>query len=208
MSASAQQAPVLIVGGGIGGLCGGAGAVAQGHPGAGAGAGAGVQGDRRRHPARAQRVPHVRGAGPDRADVPLVRVSRRAWRCATRSPAKPSSSMPIDERFHDKYHAPYARDPPRRHAQRHPRRLQEIEPDQARHLAEGRRDRRRPARRHGAAPRAGETFNGAALIGCDGLWSTIREKIVGDGKPVVSGHIAYRAVLPTSEWPAEYRLPR
>ena len=35
---------------------------------------------------------------------------------------------------------------PRRHAQRHPRRLQEIEPDQARHLAEGGHDRRRPAR--------------------------------------------------------------
>ena len=55
---------------------------------------------------------------------------------------------------------------------------------------------------------AGQTYKGAALIGCDGLWSTVREKIVGDGKPVVSGHIAYRAVLPTSEWPAEYRLPK
>src|SRR5262245_47351961 len=54
----------------------------------------------------------------------------------------------------------------------------------------------------------GETYKGAALIGCDGLWSTVREKIVGDGKPVVSGHIAYRAVLPTAEWPKEYRLPK
>jgi 3-hydroxybenzoate 6-monooxygenase len=55
---------------------------------------------------------------------------------------------------------------------------------------------------------AGETYKGAALVGCDGLWSTVREKIVGDGKPVVSGHIAYRAVLPTAEWPKEYRLPK
>src|SRR6476659_8635070 len=54
----------------------------------------------------------------------------------------------------------------------------------------------------------GEIYQGAALIGCDGLWSTVREKIVGDGKPVVSGHIAYRAVLPTSEWPKEYRVPK
>ena len=54
----------------------------------------------------------------------------------------------------------------------------------------------------------GETYKGAALVGCDGLWSTVREKIVGDGKPVVSGHIAYRAVLPTAEWPKEYRLPK
>jgi 2-polyprenyl-6-methoxyphenol hydroxylase-like FAD-dependent oxidoreductase len=55
---------------------------------------------------------------------------------------------------------------------------------------------------------SGETFRGAALIGCDGLWSTVREHIVGDGKPIVSGHIAYRAVLPTEEWPKEYRLPK
>jgi salicylate hydroxylase len=54
----------------------------------------------------------------------------------------------------------------------------------------------------------GETYNGAALVGCDGLWSTVRQHIVGDGKPVVSGHIAYRAVLPTAEWPSEYRLPK
>jgi salicylate hydroxylase len=54
----------------------------------------------------------------------------------------------------------------------------------------------------------GETYRGAALIGCDGLWSTVRQHIVGDGKPVVSGHIAYRAVLPTAEWPKEYRLPK
>jgi 3-hydroxybenzoate 6-monooxygenase len=54
----------------------------------------------------------------------------------------------------------------------------------------------------------GETYRGAALIGCDGLWSTVRQHIVGDGKPVVSGHIAYRAVLPTKDWPQEYRLPK
>jgi salicylate hydroxylase len=54
----------------------------------------------------------------------------------------------------------------------------------------------------------GVTYTGAALVGCDGLWSTVREKIVGDGKPVVSGHIAYRAVLPTAEWPKEFRLPK
>jgi salicylate hydroxylase len=55
---------------------------------------------------------------------------------------------------------------------------------------------------------AGESYQGAALVGCDGLWSTVREKVVGDGKPVVSGHIAYRAVLPTAEWPKDYRLPK
>jgi len=51
----------------------------------------------------------------------------------------------------------------------------------------------------------GKTHDGAALIGADGLWSTVREKLVGDGKPRVSGHIAYRAVLPTEEVPDHIR---
>jgi 3-hydroxybenzoate 6-monooxygenase len=59
-----------------------------------------------------------------------------------------------------------------------------------------------------ARTESGRTFAGAALIGCDGLWSTIREIIVGDGKPRVSGHIAYRAVIPTEEWPKQYRINR
>jgi 3-hydroxybenzoate 6-monooxygenase len=46
---------------------------------------------------------------------------------------------------------------------------------------------------------------GRALIGADGLWSTVRAQIVGDGAPRVSGHIAYRAVLPISEVPPELR---
>jgi 2-polyprenyl-6-methoxyphenol hydroxylase-like FAD-dependent oxidoreductase len=49
----------------------------------------------------------------------------------------------------------------------------------------------------------GESVRGMALIGADGLWSRIREAVVGDGKPRVSGHIAYRAVLPRSEVPPQ-----
>jgi len=59
-----------------------------------------------------------------------------------------------------------------------------------------------------ARTKSGETFKGAALIGCDGLWSFVRSLVVGDGKPTVSGHIAYRAVVPTREWPKEYRINR
>jgi salicylate hydroxylase len=51
----------------------------------------------------------------------------------------------------------------------------------------------------------GQTFHGSALIGADGVWSTIRSQLVGDGKPRVSGHIAYRAVLPTREMPERLR---
>jgi salicylate hydroxylase len=48
---------------------------------------------------------------------------------------------------------------------------------------------------------SGETLEGDALIGADGLWSRVRQSIVGDGKPRVSGHIAYRAVLKREEVP-------
>ena len=47
----------------------------------------------------------------------------------------------------------------------------------------------------------GETLQGDGLIGADGLWSRIREVVVGDGKPRVSGHIAYRAVLKREDVP-------
>jgi salicylate hydroxylase len=53
----------------------------------------------------------------------------------------------------------------------------------------------------------GERIQGRALIGCDGLWSKIRGKIVGDGKPRVSGHIAYRAVLKKEDVPADLWQP-
>ncbi len=48
----------------------------------------------------------------------------------------------------------------------------------------------------------GEALTGAGLIGADGLWSRVREAVVGDGKPRVSGHIAYRAVLKREDVPA------
>jgi 2-polyprenyl-6-methoxyphenol hydroxylase-like FAD-dependent oxidoreductase len=51
----------------------------------------------------------------------------------------------------------------------------------------------------------GEVLTGAALVGADGLWSTVRTLLLGDGKPRVSGHIAYRAVMPAGEVPQANR---
>src|SRR6187455_1852194 len=53
----------------------------------------------------------------------------------------------------------------------------------------------------------GARAEGRALIGCDGMWSKIREAIVGDGKPRVSGHIAYRAVLRREDVPKDLWRP-
>ena len=51
-------------------------------------------------------------------------------------------------------------------------------------------------------------MEGAALIGADGLWSSVRAQLVGDGEPRVAGHIAYRAVLPIEDVPAHMNQNR
>lgn len=51
----------------------------------------------------------------------------------------------------------------------------------------------------------GETVNGIALVGADGLNSNIRRQLVGDGEPRVSGHTTYRSVIPTEQMPEELR---
>ena len=52
-----------------------------------------------------------------------------------------------------------------------------------------------------------EILQGAALIGADGGRSVIGEKIVGDPLPPVTGHMCYRAVLNIADVPKELRLP-
>ena len=115
--------------------------------------------------------------------------------------------LKIDKRFHDKYHAPYG--------VIHRADMLNVILDACKNsslikLATSQKVISIDDTGDGVTARTetGETYKGAALVGCDGLWSTVREKIVGDGKPVVSGHIAYRAVMPTDEWPKEYRLPK
>lgn len=51
----------------------------------------------------------------------------------------------------------------------------------------------------------GEALQAGSLIGADGLWSTTRDAIVGDGPPRISGHIAYRAVLPIEDIEEQFR---
>jgi 2-polyprenyl-6-methoxyphenol hydroxylase-like FAD-dependent oxidoreductase len=53
---------------------------------------------------------------------------------------------------------------------------------------------------------SGETRTGSGLIGADGLWSNVREQVIGDGPPHVSGHTTYRSVIPTEQMPEDLRL--
>jgi 3-hydroxybenzoate 6-monooxygenase len=52
---------------------------------------------------------------------------------------------------------------------------------------------------------SGARHEGSALIGADGLWSSVRQWLIDDGKPRVSGHIAYRGVLPIEQVPEHLR---
>jgi salicylate hydroxylase len=54
---------------------------------------------------------------------------------------------------------------------------------------------------------SGEAIKGVALVGADGGRSVIRDSIVGDGEPPESGHMCYRAVLRTEEMPKDLRWP-
>lgn len=51
----------------------------------------------------------------------------------------------------------------------------------------------------------GLQVEGDALIGADGLWSRVRELMLGDGAPRVTGHLAYRAMVPQAGLPEKLR---
>jgi 2-polyprenyl-6-methoxyphenol hydroxylase-like FAD-dependent oxidoreductase len=51
----------------------------------------------------------------------------------------------------------------------------------------------------------GQRVKGDALIGADGLWSKLRQRVVGDGPPRVSGHTTYRSVIATEDMPEDLR---
>lgn len=52
----------------------------------------------------------------------------------------------------------------------------------------------------------GRTERGRALVGADGLWSVVRQAIVGDGEPRLAGHICYRAIVPIEQLPPTLRM--
>ena len=50
----------------------------------------------------------------------------------------------------------------------------------------------------------GGVHDGVAVVGCDGVHSVVRERLIGDGHRV-SGHVVYRAVVPSAEMPDDLR---
>ncbi|MEK6208909.1 MAG: 3-hydroxybenzoate 6-monooxygenase [Pseudomonadota bacterium] len=50
----------------------------------------------------------------------------------------------------------------------------------------------------------GKTYRAAAVVGCDGIRSVVRDKLIGD-EVRVSGHVVYRAVVPCEDIPEDLR---
>ena len=46
---------------------------------------------------------------------------------------------------------------------------------------------------------------GAAAVAADGVWSPLRQQVLGDGLPVFTGHIAYRSLVAQANLPAHLR---
>lgn len=51
----------------------------------------------------------------------------------------------------------------------------------------------------------GRDLQADCVVGADGVWSPLRRQMVGDGAPRVTGHLAYRAMVPQSALPQALR---
>jgi len=51
----------------------------------------------------------------------------------------------------------------------------------------------------------GLSLQASALIGADGVWSVVRQQLLGDVPPRFTGHVAYRALVAQADLPAHLR---
>lgn len=51
----------------------------------------------------------------------------------------------------------------------------------------------------------GRELEASGVLGADGVWSALRRQLVDDGAPRVTGHLAFRAMVPQSDLPASIR---
>lgn len=198
-----KQAPVIIAGGGIGGLATACGLARKGIPSivleqaSSLGEiGAGIQ-----IAPNAFHCFDTLGIG-DQARAKAVYIDR--LRLMDAQTAEEITSIPLDEPFRKHFGNPYAV------VHRADLHGVLLEACKASELVELRANHRviryvQDEVTATAICASGEHIKGSALIGADGLRSNIRAQLVGDGDPVVSGHTTYRSVIPTDHMPEDLR---
>ena len=112
------------------------------------------------------------------------------------------ASLPVGEAFRQRFGNPYA---VIHRADVHRSLVEGVERTQRIELLTAARVERIESRDDGGIAvfdQHGRRHDGAALVGCDGVRSAVRERLVGD--PVrVSGHVVYRAVVDAADFPAD-----
>jgi salicylate hydroxylase len=113
-------------------------------------------------------------------------------------------SVPFGTAFRQRFGNPYA---VMHRADVHGSLLEGVQATDSIELATGTRFERIEHDNHGVTvtDAAGVRHAGAALIGCDGVRSAVRQALVGDAVRV-SGHVVYRAVVDAADFPADLRL--
>jgi salicylate hydroxylase len=114
------------------------------------------------------------------------------------------ASMPVGEAFRARFGNPYAVS---HRADVHQSLLEGVQKSAHIELVTSMHVERVEQDAHGvtAIDRAGRSHPGAALIACDGVKSTVRQQLVGD--PVrVSGHVVYRAVADARDFPPDLKM--
>jgi salicylate hydroxylase len=200
MNIVAREAPILIVGGGIGGL---AAALALAREGCHVRVleqastieeiGAGIQ-----LGPNAFAAFDALGVG-ERARSHMIFPDRLVMLDAV--DGKPVADLPVGAAFRRRFGNPYALT---HRADMHMtllesvRALDRIELITSMHIV----DVEQTTRGVTAIDADGGRHDGSALIGCDGGKSAVRQRLIGDA-PRVSGHVVYRALIETSDFPVE-----
>lgn len=207
MMPGGAQGRVLVVGGGMAGL-GAALACARARPGleialleraqAFSEVGAGIQ-----LGPNAVRVLHAWGL---RQPLASVAAFPERLRVRTARGGDPLGQLPLGVHARERYGAPYATV---HRADLHGLLLAALQDttDVALHTGEAVVDHADHADGVAVTTAAGRRWTADALLAADGVWSRIRERMLGDGRPTFSGHLAYRGLVRMADLPARLRVP-
>ena len=197
---STRQAPLLVVGGGIGGM---ATALALSQT--------GFSVEMFEQSAEVGEIGAGLQLGPNGfAAMDALGVGERARRRAVYTDelvmmdavdGSEIARVPVGEAFRSRFNNPYA---VIHRADIHQSLYEEVQLVASIRIHTSARITRVDLDEHGVrlADANGGVHQGAAVVGCDGVHSVVRQRLVGDGHRV-SGHVVYRAVVPRVALPPD-----